>query len=249
MSLPQVVSREQWLEARKQLLRREKELTRARDALNADRRRLPMVKVEKRYLFQGPDGEASLLDLFDGRRQLVVQHVMFDPSWTDACAGCTASIDELSQGLVAHINSRETSYALVSRAPLEKLADYKKRRGWTLPWYSSFGSDFNYDFHVTLDQSVQPVEFNYRGAEELREKGLSWVLDSPSEQPGHSCFLQDGGEIYHTYSTFARGSEALGGSYGVLDWTALGRQEAWEEPKGRADNPHGADPSFTDASS
>ncbi|MGH6654820.1 MAG: DUF899 domain-containing protein [Actinocrinis sp.] len=246
MSLPQVVSREQWFEARKQLLAREKELTRARDALNADRRRLPMVKVDKDYVFHGPKGEASLPDLFDGRRQLVVQHVMFDPSWTDACAGCTASIDELSDGMMVHLNSRDTTYALVSRAPLEKLEDYKNRRGWTLPWYSSHGSTFNYDFHVTMDQSVQPIEFNYRGAQELEKAGFGWILEGSSEQPGHSCFLQEDGEVYHTYSTFARGSEALGGSYGVLDWTALGRQEAWEEPKGRVQSPHGADPSFTD---
>lgn len=246
MSLPQVVSREQWLEARRQLLVREKELTRTRDALNADRRRLPMVRVDKPYVFEGPRGTASLADLFDGRRQLVVQHVMFDPSWDDACQSCSASIDELSAGLIAHLNVRETSFALVSRAPLAKIEDYRARRGWSYPWYSSQGTDFNYDFHVTLDGSVAPVEFNYRTADELRRAGMDWVLEGSCEMPGYSCFLRDGDAIYHTYSTFARGTEQLGGSYGVLDWTALGRQEVWEEPKGRVEKPHGADPSFTD---
>ena len=246
MSLPQVVSREQWLAARKELLAREKELTRQRDALNADRRRLPMVKVEKEYVFQGRDGRATLADLFDGRRQLVVQHVMFDPAWTDACGGCTAAIDELSQGVLDHMRSRETNFVLVSRAPLEKIEDYRTRRGWSFPWYSSNGSDFNYDFHVTLDESVAPVEFNFRDKAELQLAGMNWVLEGSNEQPGYSCFLKDGGTIYHTYSTFARGTEQGGNSYGFLDMTALGRQEAWEEPKGRVEKPHGADPSFSD---
>ncbi len=246
MSLPQVVSREEWTEARKQLLLREKELTRARDALNADRRRLPMVRIDKPYRFEGPDGPASLADLFEGRRQLVVQHVMFDPDWDAACKGCTAGIDELSDGLIAHLHSRDTTYALVSRAPLAKLQAYAASRGWTLPWYSSFGSDFNYDFHVTIDGSVAPIQFNYRDEQELARAGMDWILEGSSEQPGMSCFLRDGDGIYHTYSTFARGTEQLGGSYAVLDMTALGRQEAWEEPKGRVEKPHGADPSFTD---
>jgi predicted dithiol-disulfide oxidoreductase (DUF899 family) len=246
MSLPQVVSREQWLAARTQLLAREKELTRARDALSADRRRLPMVLVDKPYSFHGPAGTVTLAELFGGRRQLVVQHVMFDPAWDAACKGCTASVDEISEGFIAHINARDTSYVLVSRAPLEKLEKYGASRGWTLPWYSSEGSDFNYDFHVSLDSKVAPVEFNYRGGDELAKAGMNWILEGPSEQPGMSCFLADGGNVYHTYSTFARGTEQLGGSYGLLDMTALGRQEAWEEPKGRVEKPHGADPSFTD---
>jgi predicted dithiol-disulfide oxidoreductase (DUF899 family) len=246
MSLPQVVSREQWLDARRELLAREKELTKQRDALNADRRRLPMVRVGKEYVFEGPDGRATLADLFGGARQLVVQHVMFDPSWTDACGGCTAGIDELSPGLLAHMRSRETGFALVSRAPLEKIEDYRIRRGWSYPWYSSHGSDFNYDFHVTLDESVAPVEFNFRTKSELQQAGMNWVLEGSNEQPGYSCFLKDGDAVYHTYSTFARGTEQGGGSYGFLDMTALGRQESWEEPKGRVEKPHGADPSFTD---
>lgn len=246
MSLPQVVSREEWNQARKRLLLREKELTRARDALNADRRRLPMVRIDEPYTFQGTHGPASLADLFEGRRQLVVQHVMFAPDWDGACMGCTAAVDELSPGMLAHLHSRETTYVLVSRAPLEKLQAYAASRGWTVPWYSSFGGDFNYHFHVTLDRSLAPVEFNYRDEQELAQKGMHWVLEGSNEQPGLSCFLREGDAVYHTYSTFARGTEQLGGSYGVLDMTALGRQEAWEEPKDRVQKPHGADPSFTD---
>src|SRR5947209_155226 len=162
MILPQVVSREEGTQARTPLRLRRRELTRAGDARHADRRRLPMVLLGTPYSFQGPDGPVALADLFEGRRQLVVQHVMFDPEWDGACKGCTAGVDELSPGLLAHLHSRDTTYALVSRAPLEKLQAYASSRGWTLPWYSSIGSDFNYDFHVTLDRSVAPVEFNYR---------------------------------------------------------------------------------------
>jgi len=159
MSLPQVVSREEWLTARRQLLDEEKELTRRRDALNAERRRLPMVEVVKPYTFTGPGGEATLLDLFDGCRQLIVGHFMFDPSWEDGCSSCSAGADEISNGLLAHLRARDTTLVQVSRAPLEKLERYKARKGWTFPWYSSHGSDFNYDFHVTLDESVAPLEY------------------------------------------------------------------------------------------
>src|SRR4249919_157661 len=140
MSLPDVVSREEWLEARKALLAREKEMTRAIDALNADRRRLPMVLVDKDYRFQGPDGEVGLLDLFEGRRQLFLQHFMFDPGWEDGCPSCTAAADEVSDGLLRHLAARDTSFAVVSRAPLDKLERYQAKRGWTFPWYSSSGS-------------------------------------------------------------------------------------------------------------
>src|SRR3954447_7411464 len=142
MSLPEIVSREDWLAARKDLLAREKELTRARDALNAERRQLPMVKVEKDYVFEGPEGKVGLRDLFDGRHQLIVRHFMFDPSWEDGCPSCTAASDEISDGLLAHLHARNTTFATVSRAPLDKIEDYKARRGWTFAWYSSHGSDF-----------------------------------------------------------------------------------------------------------
>ena len=249
MSLPDVVSREEWLVARKQLLAREKELTRVKDALNTARRELPMVRIEKDYRFDGPHGEVGLLDLFEGRRQLAIQHFMFDPRWEDGCPGCTADVEERSEGLIAHLESRETSLAIVSRAPLAKLEAYKAKRGWTIDWYSSFGSDFNYDFHVTLDASVAPILHNYRDADELVAAGLDGLTLSenhPSEQPGWSFFLRDGDEIFHTYSTFGRGTEALGGAYGILDLTALGRQEEWEEPKGRVEQPGPSVPFFED---
>jgi predicted dithiol-disulfide oxidoreductase (DUF899 family) len=235
-NLPQVVSRDEWLAARKELLAREKELTRARDVLNAERRRLPMVRIEKEYVFEGPDGEATLLDLFDGRRQLIVGHFMFDPSWDEGCSSCSAGADEISNGLLKHLHTRDTTFVYVSRAPLAKIEEYRASKGWTFPWYSSYGSDFNYDFHVTLDESVVPVEYNYRTSVEGEQ---------PFEAPGRSCFLREGDSVFHTYSVYARGLEAVGGSYYFLDETALGRQEDWEEPKGRAADARGAIPDFS----
>jgi predicted dithiol-disulfide oxidoreductase (DUF899 family) len=240
MSLPEVVSREQWLEARVRFLAEEKEQTRGRDALNAERRRLPMVRIGKDYVFEGPQGPAALAGLFGGCRQLIVQHVMFGPDWDAACPGCTASVDELSDGVLTHLRSRDTAFTLVSRAPLAKLAAYRASRGWTVSWYSSYGSDFNYDFQVSLDASLPQVQYNYRPEPELLGGERS------SEMPGFSSFLREGGEIFHTYSTYARGTEYIGNAYTLLDLTALGRQEDWEEPKGRVSQPHGADPTFTD---
>jgi len=248
MSLPQVVSRNEWLVARKELLAEEKDLTRRRDALNAERRRLPMVEVEKEYVFAGPEGPAGLLDLFAGRRQLVVGHFMFDPSWEDGCSSCSAGADEISNGLLEHLAARDTTLVQVSRAPLETIERYKARRGWTFPWYSSYGSDFNYDFHVTLDESVAPVEYNYRTRAEHEQSDTVFYVEGeqPMEMPGTSYFLRDGDRVFHTFSTYARGAEMTGGSYYFLDLTALGRQEDWEEPKGRADTPRGAVPDFSD---
>ncbi len=246
MSLPAVTSREQWLAARKQLLAQEKELTRLKDALNTTRRQLPMVRVDKAYAFTGPDGEASLTDLFGASRQLIVQHIMFDPAWDDACPSCTASLDELAAGLLTHLQARQTAFAGISRTPYAKIAEYKERRGWDFGWYSSFGSDFNYDFHVSIDASVTPILHNYRNEAELKEAGMDWILDGPSEQPGVSCFLRDGADVFHTYSTFGRGAEQLGGAYSLLDMTAFGRQEEWEEPKGRADGARQAIPDFAE---
>jgi predicted dithiol-disulfide oxidoreductase (DUF899 family) len=250
MSLPDIASREEWLVARKTLLEREKAFTRQKDALNADRRRLPMVAVEKDYEFEGPEGEVRLLDLFDGRRQLIIQHFMFDPSWEDGCSSCTAGCDEISEGLLIHLANRETSFAAVGRAPYGKIAAYKQKRGWTFPFVSSFGSDFNYDFHATIDETRAPLEINFRTREDIATPEgakLQWALDQaqPFEIPGVSFFLRDGDAIFYTNSTFARGTESCTDSYGLLDQTALGRQEDWEEPKGRADGPHGAQPDFS----
>jgi predicted dithiol-disulfide oxidoreductase (DUF899 family) len=228
MALPEVVSREQWLEARLPLLAEEKKETRRRDALNAGRRKLPMVRIEKDYVFDGAQGPATLAALFGDSRQLIIQHIMFGPDWAAACPSCTNSVDELSDGLLSHLRARDTGFALVSRAPLAKLEAYRVGRGWTVPWYSSYGSDFNYDFQVTLDASVPQLFYNYRP-----EPGLLGGQRS-TEMPGHSCFLRDGSEIFHTYSTYGRGNEYTPSLYTLLDLTALGRQEAWEEPKGRA---------------
>ena len=248
MSLPEIATREEWLAARRALLAREKELTSLQDALNADRRRMPMVRVEKDYVFTGREGDVSLLDMFEGRCQLIVQHFMFDPEWENGCSGCTASVDEISDGVITHLQARETTFALVSRAPYAKLAAYRDARGWTIPWYSSNGSDFNYDFHVTLDESVAPLELNFRTRAEVESApSVRWALrsDQPLELPGISCFLRDGDEVFHTNSTYARGTENLAGAYTWLDLTALGRQEEWEEPKGRAAVAHGAAPDFS----
>jgi predicted dithiol-disulfide oxidoreductase (DUF899 family) len=246
MTLPKVVSRDEWLAARKELLAREKELTRVRDALSADRRRLPMVRIDKEYVFEGPDGKATLRDLFDGRSQLIVGHFMFDPRWEDGCPSCTAGADEVADGLIRHLNVRDTSIAYVSRAPIEKIERYKAKMGWTFPWYSSYGSDFNYDFQVTVDESRAPAVYNYKTRAEHERAGTGYYFEGeqPLEEPGTSCFLRVGDDIFHTYSTFGRGAEMLGGSYYWLDLTALGRQEEWEEPKGRADDVRAASPDF-----
>jgi predicted dithiol-disulfide oxidoreductase (DUF899 family) len=240
MTLPDVVTRDQWLVARKRLLDLEKQATRERDALNAQRRHLPMVRIEKEYLLDGPGGRVALTGLFGDSRQLIVQHVMYDPDWEAACPGCTAGVDETSDGLLAHLRSRDTAFVLVSRAPLDKLEKYRAARGWTVPWYSSYGSDFNYDFQATLDRERHQLIYNYREAPDQLE-------DSASEEvPGVSCFLRDDGQVFHTYSTWARGTDILGSAYSLLDLTALGRQEDWEEPRDRAPRLHGADPTFTD---
>jgi len=247
MSLPEIVSREEWLVARKALLVQEKEATLRRDAVNADRRRLPMVRVDKDYVFTGPHGEVALADLFGDHDQLVIQHVMFDPAWADACPGCTAGLDELNAQFLAHLAHRNTAFVAVSRAPYPKLAAYADKRGWDfLPWYSSFGSSFNYDYHVSLDPSVTPVVFNYRDADELRAVGKGQVTEEASEISGMSCFLRTPDGVFHTYSTFGRGTDHLGGAYGFLDLTALGRQEEWEEPKGRSALVFGNVPFFTE---
>jgi predicted dithiol-disulfide oxidoreductase (DUF899 family) len=245
MTHPEVVSREEWLAAREQLLVREKELTRQRDVLNADRRRLPMVRIDKDYVFEGLGGTAGLLDLFEGSSQLIIYHAMFGPEWESACPSCTASLGEVSASLLAHLKARDTAFVSVSRAPYAKIATDRAAHGWTFPWYSSYGSDFNYDFHVTLDAAVAPVQYNYRAPAELAKVDPGWLDEGSSEVAGFSCFLRDGDAVFHTYSTYARGTEPAVGAYPLLDLTALGRQEDWEEPKGRADHVSQADPSFS----
>ncbi|MGH9005140.1 MAG: DUF899 domain-containing protein [Acidimicrobiia bacterium] len=243
MSLPRIATRDEWLAARTDLLAKEKDLTRQRDALSIERRNLPMVEIDEDYVFEGPDGPVGLIDMFDGRRQLIIYHFMFDPEWEDGCPSCTAGTDELSPGFFDHLHTRDTSYAMVSRAPLAKLERYQAKRGWDIPWYSSFGSSFNYDFGVTIDESVQPAVYNYRTAEEYEAMGEPFS-EQPLELPGRSCFLEVDGRVFHSYSQYARGLESTGGSYYFLDLTALGRQEDWEEPKGRSDAVRGNQPDF-----
>jgi predicted dithiol-disulfide oxidoreductase (DUF899 family) len=246
MSLPEVVAREEWLAARQRLLAAEKELTRRRDTLNADRRRLPMVRIDKQYTFEGPEGRASLADLFGDSSQLIVQHIMFDPDWDAACPSCTASMDESTPALLDHLKARGTAYVRVARAPYAKVTAYKEAHGWKFPWYSSYGSDFNYDFGVTLDPAVAPAEYNYRSQQDWARIDPDWLDLESTEVPGVSCFLRDGDDVCHTYSTYARGTELIGGlTYPLLDLTALGRQEEWEEPKGRSVTSREADPSFS----
>jgi predicted dithiol-disulfide oxidoreductase (DUF899 family) len=233
LSLPPVVSREQWVAARKELLVKEKELTRARDALSTQRRMLPMVEITKPYRFEGPHGPVGLLDMFEGRRQLLVDHFMFHPEWEDGCASCTGRVEQY--GNLAYLHARETTMAVVSRAPLAKIERFKSKQGWDFPWYSSHGSDFNYDFHVTLDESVVPLEYNYRSKEEWApQPGSVFASEQPFDLHGTSAFLRDGDCVYHTYSTYGRGTEQVGGTHYYLDMTALGRQEDWEVPRGRA---------------
>lgn len=203
-NLPDVVSAAQWQAAHEALLAKEKAATRARDALAAERRRQPMVKVDRAYAFEGPKGKASLSDLFEGRRQLIVYHFMFAPGvngWPDAgCPGCSFFVDQI--GHLAHLHARDVSFVLVSLAPLDRLRAYQKRMGWSVPWYSSAGTTFNRDLGVTTDDG---------------------------ESFGLSVLLRDGDDAYRTYFTSQRGVEALGSTWTFLDLTPFGRQESWED--------------------
>ncbi len=220
LGMPEIVSHDEWLNARKRLLGDEKELTKRRDRVNAQRRRLRMVKVVKDYVFDGPGGKQTLADLFDGRRQLIVYHFMFDPAWDEGCPGCTGYVDAI--GDLSMLGERDTRFVLVSRAPLAKLESYKAGKGWEVPWYSSLGSDFNYDFHVTLDERVAPVEYNYRIAAEMKRP-------IEGEEHGLSVFFRADGSLFHTYSTYGRGTESLTDAYDLLDVTPYGRQEDFED--------------------
>ena len=208
MNLPPIVSATEWQTARDALLAEEKEATRARDALAAKRRRLPMVLTDKDYVFDAPNGKASLLDLFEGRRQLLLYHFMFGPKQDAGCSGCSMFVDQI--GHLAHLHARDTSFALVSRAPITKIDAYRKRMGWTIPWYSSSESDFNVDFGVG-PETPQPDVYQ------------------DGETFGLSVFLRDGDSVFRTYFTTTRGVESLGSVWTFLDLTPLGRQEEWED--------------------
>ena len=203
-AVPEIVSREEWQRRRDLLLVKEKALTRASDALAAERRRLPMVEVTGDYVLRGEQGEARLIDLFEGRSQLIVYHFMFHPDWDEGCDGCSMVAD--FTGPLVHIHARDTSFALVSRAPIAKILPFKQRMGWTQPWYSSFGTPFNEDFHATVDGE---------------------------EHHGMSVFLRDGERIFQTWNTSDRGIEQFVNTFRFLDVTPFGRQETWEDsPEG-----------------
>ena len=205
------------MKARVELLAREKEHSQQRDALGKARRELPWVKIDKAYTFVGPDGEESLGDLFAGRSQLLVYHFMFDPEWDAGCKSCSYLTDHY-QGAVVHLAQRDVTLVAASRAPLEKLLAFKKRMGWTHKWVSSFGSDFNFDFQV----SFTPEEM------ESGTGTYNYVVGGfpVNEAPGLSVFLEEGDEVFHTYSTYARGLDVLIGSYNYLDLVPKGRDEA-----------------------
>jgi predicted dithiol-disulfide oxidoreductase (DUF899 family) len=222
---PPIVSHDQWLTERKKLLAHEKELTRQYDRVNAERRRLPMVRIEKDYVFDGPSGKRGLKDLFEDRRQLVIYHFMFDPSWENGCSGCTGYANAI--GDLGMLHKCDTTFAMVSRAPLAKLEAYKAKKGWSVPWYSSFGSEFNYDFHVTNDEKVAPVEYNYRKKAELEANKVRNAISG--EEHGLSVFFRIGDDVFHTYSAYARGTEGLTGSRALLDMTPYGRQQDFED--------------------
>ncbi|HMH56100.1 MAG TPA: thioredoxin family protein, partial [Gemmatimonadales bacterium] len=209
IAMPEVVSRAEWLEARKKLLLEEKGYTRQGDALAAERRNLPWVRVEKNYVFEAPGGNQSLADLFEGRNQLIVQHFMFGPGWKEGCPSCSFMADHVGGALV-HLAHRDVTFVAVSRAPLSQIEAFKKRMGWGFKWVSSFGNDFNFDYGVSFTKEEMAKgngNYNYR------------TEGHPSEEaPGLSVFYRnDAGDVFHTYSTYGRGVEVMMGTYRLLD--------------------------------
>ena len=226
MDIPRVVSPAEWLAARKDLLAREKEATHAKDAVDAARRALPVTEVTKDYTLTGPGGQVSLADLFDGRRQLITYHFMWRhaesgfPGEDQGCPTCSFLVDSI--GDVSHLHACDTTLVLVSRAPAGSIERFKKRMGWQVPWYSSAGSDFNYDFHVSFDESRAPLEYNYKDKETLEREAP--YIRSGADGPGVSVFVRDGDRVFHTYSAYERGLDSLLGTYRWLELAPLGRQ-------------------------
>ena len=226
---PNVVDRSEWLAARKKLLVREREVTHLRDAVNADRRRMPMVKVEKDYVFEGSSGEVRLLDMFENRPQLYIHHFMWIDSIDAGCPSCTAAADlTFTERDRALLHAKGVTFACVSRAPYASIARYRDEHGWTFPWYSSRDNDFSYDYHVTLDPQRAPIEYNYRSLDELHEAGFS-DDELRGDFPGASVFLRRDDDVFHTYSAYARGLDHSAPGYPFLDLTPYGRQETWED--------------------
>ena len=227
MDMPRVATPDEWLAARKDLLAQEKEASRAKDALDAARRALPMVEIDKKYVFTGPEGQAGPLDLFEGRRQLIVYHFMWRheqsgfPGQDQGCPTCSVVADNI--GHLSHLHACGTTLVLVSRALWASIQRFQSRMGWAVPWYSSLGSDFNYDFHVSLDENITPVEYNYMSKADLAKKMP--FIRSGRDAHGVSVFLRDDDRVFHTYSAYARGVDPLIGTYAYLDLTPLGRQK------------------------
>jgi predicted dithiol-disulfide oxidoreductase (DUF899 family) len=213
-----IVSQDEWLAARRQLLAREKEFTRLRDQLTSERRALPWVKVEKPYVFDGPDGRETLAELFGGRSQLIIKHFMLGPGWEEGCVGCSFELDHID-GILVHLEQRDVSYVAVSRAPLAEIEAFKQRMGWHIKWVSSSDTDFNFDFHVSFrsdEIGAGKGYYNY----EMRKIGID-------EMSGRSVFYKDpNGDVFHTYSSYGRGGEDLLGTYRLLDLVPKGRDEA-----------------------
>jgi predicted dithiol-disulfide oxidoreductase (DUF899 family) len=222
MKLPNVVTREEWLSARKALLEKEKAFSRQRDAIAKARRGLPMVKLEKDYVFHGPNGKVALRDLFQGRTQLLAYHFMFDPAWEQGCKSCSFIADHFD-GAIPHLLAREVSLVMVSRAPLDKIEAFRRRMGWHFRWLSSHETDFNYDFGVSFRPGAPRQGYNYADA--------PFPSSTPSgnsesgEAPGLSVFVRQGGDVFHAYSSYQRGVDILIGAYNILDMTPLGRNE------------------------
>jgi predicted dithiol-disulfide oxidoreductase (DUF899 family) len=212
-----VVSKGEWIEARRALLAKEKELTRRRDELSRQRRELPWVKIEKEYVFDAPEGKVTLAELFDGRSQLFIKHFMMGPGQVTQCVGCSLEVDHI-EGVLVHLHNHDVTYAVVARAPIDEIEAVRKRMGWRFPWVSSYNSDFNYDFNVSFTPeqiAAGRAFYNY----EYRNPGLE-------DLSGDSVFFKDGaGQIFHTYSTFGRGGEEFLGIYRYLDTTPKGRDE------------------------
>ena len=214
---PEVVSHGEWIKRRVAFLAKEKEFTRLRDELTKERSELPWEEVTKSYEFEGPDGKRTLTDLFKGKSQLIVYHFMFDPAWENGCKSCSFVADNFD-GSTVHLAGRDTAFAVISRAPFEKIARFKERMGWRFPWVSSFNSDFNYDFGVTTDE--RHTEYNYAA-----------VMAQPAGRPykgereGLSVFVRDGDRVFHSYSAYQRGLDLLLNTYNLLDLTPAGRNE------------------------
>jgi predicted dithiol-disulfide oxidoreductase (DUF899 family) len=241
MNISHTAIREEWLAARLDLLAKEKAASRQLAALAEQRRALPAVAIDKEYVFEGPDGKVGLIDLFEGRSQLIVYHFMWLHDIDEGCPSCSFAVDDMPDPI--HLNEgADTTLALVSRVPYPRVSQFKARMGWRLPWYSSDGSNFNYEFHVTSDETKTPIEYNYKDKATLVREGLDYVATNGADGQGISVFVQDGGKVFHTYSAYGVGADVMLSTYRFLDLTPLGRQRyinewPWHDTYG-ASHPH-----------